>query len=202
MQANEQPEAIDEATLILEFRQGEARAMKSLFQLYWRGQCFFARSILTDPEASEDIVADVFLQLWKLRDDFHSLPSVRSFLYTATRNACLNYLRSSRRADKRHKEYTYMNELPFQDGEVQEVIKTELIGKLLDAIELLPNQYRKVMQLTAEGLATEDIARALQLSPKVVRNYKSRAVSLLRKDLTNNQLFLAVGAALLEGWLR
>jgi RNA polymerase sigma-70 factor (family 1) len=184
----------DESILIREFRQGNTQAMKRIFALHWKAQVFFARRFIPEEDISEDIVSDVFLKLWGRREGFSSLPSIKAFLYVATRNACVDHIRKAKRVRQTQKEYAYLEKGEMEESELNEVIRAELISKVMEAIEGLPNQYRRVMHLSTQGMGTDEIAREMNLSPKIVRNYKARAINILKKDLLHKSqmIFLLV----------
>jgi RNA polymerase sigma-70 factor (family 1) len=190
--------SLDEQALLREFRRGSTLAMKHIFHLYWKTQVFFARRFVPEAAISEDIVSDVFLKLWARRENFSSLPAIRSFLYIATKNACLDHLRKDKRVRQFQREYAYLEKEEMEESELTEVIRAELVSKVMSAIDLLPNQYKKVMRLSTQGLGTDEIAREMNLSPKIVRNYKARAINILKKDLLNKSS-LVVLACLLNG---
>jgi RNA polymerase sigma-70 factor (family 1) len=188
----------DEQILLRDFRRGSTLAMKRIFHLHWKTQVFFARRFVPEAAISEDIVSEVFVKLWARREGFASLPSIRAFLYIATRNACLDHLRKDKRVRQFQRDYSYLEKDIMEESELTEVMRAELVSKVMGAIDLLPNQYRKVMRLSTQGLGTEEIAQAMNLSPKIVRNYKARAINILKKDLLNKSS-LVVLACLLSG---
>lgn len=175
--------ASEEDVLLKDFRDGDTQAMRHIFQLHWKPQVFFATRFIPEQDIAEDIASEAFLKLWARREGFSSLVSVRSFLYTATRNACVDHLRKIKGVKTLQKEYAIVERGRLEDSELTEVVRAELLSKVMASIDLLPNQYRKVMHLSTQGLDTEAIAREMNLSPKIVRNYKARAINILKKDL-------------------
>lgn len=188
----------DEQILLREFRTGNTLAMKRIFHLHWKTQVFFARRFVPEPAISEDIVSDVFVKLWARREGFSSLPSIRSFLYIATRNACLDHLRKDKRVRQSQKEYAYLEKDALEEVELADVVRAELITKVMGAIDMLPNQYKRVMRMSTQGMGTEEIAQEMNLSPKIVRNYKARAINILKKDLLNKSSLLVLAVLLGE----
>jgi RNA polymerase sigma-70 factor (family 1) len=183
----------DEELLIKGFQGGDPQALKRIFLLYWNTQVFFARRFIPESDISEDIVSEVFLKLWDRRTGFSSLPAIRSWLYLAVRNACVDHLRKNKRVRGYHKEIAYLEKDDImEDASLNEVVRAELVAKVMEGIDLLPNQYKKVMHLATQGMGTEEIAREMNLSPKIVRNYKARAINILKKDLLDKSPFLAL----------
>ncbi|TDX00826.1 sigma-70 family RNA polymerase sigma factor [Dinghuibacter silviterrae] len=190
MQTTVDRSASGEDVLLRDFREGDTQALKHIFQLHWKTQVFFASRFIPEQDISEDIVSEAFLKLWSRREGFSSLPSIRAFLYTATRNACVDHLRKVKGQKAFQKEFVHIEQDRLQEDEFNEVVRAELMAKIMSSIDLLPSQYRKVMHLSTQGMDTEAIAREMNLSPKIVRNYKARAINILRKDLLDKSSLL------------
>jgi RNA polymerase sigma factor (sigma-70 family) len=180
----------DEEVLLRAFREGNTLAMQHIFRLHWKPVVFFACRFIPERHISEDIVSEVFVKLWDRREGFHSVPALRSFLYVATRNACVDHLRKIKTLKVVHKAYVYTEQDRLEEPELTEVIRAELMAKVMESIDLLPTQYKKVMVLSTQGLDTEAIAREMNLSPKIVRNYRARAINILKKDLLDKPSLL------------
>lgn len=193
---------LDDLLLIQEFKGGNHQAMKHIFHLFWKSQCFFAKSFVQDYLIAEDIVAAVFVKLWDRRANFDALPSVKSFLFVATRNACFDYLKQDKRLENNKKAYAHTIDECFYDVDLAEVTKAEMMSKISNAIEALPSQYRKVMQLAAEGMNTVGIAKEMNMSPKIVRNYRARAINILKRDLSDKAYLLLLSICVTEAVLR
>ena len=74
-------------------RAGNEQAFESLFREHYAVLCAFSRKFVTDPDAAEEIVQDLFLGLWEKRADLMPTLSLRSYLFAAVRNSCLNHLK-------------------------------------------------------------------------------------------------------------
>jgi RNA polymerase sigma-70 factor (ECF subfamily) len=190
MQTTVYSTASEDDILLKDFREGDTLAMKQIFQLHWKPQVFFACRFIPEQDIAEDIVAESFMKLWNKREGFFALPSLRAFLYTATRNACVDHLRKAKGQKAFQKEYVHIEQDRLEESEFNEVIRAELMAKVMVSIEGLPAQYKKVMHLATQGLDTDAIAREMNLSPKIVRNYKARAVNILKKDLLDKSTLI------------
>jgi RNA polymerase sigma factor (sigma-70 family) len=181
----------DEDYLLSEFRRGNPEAMRHVFLRFWKIQVFFARSYVPEAEIAEEVASDAFLKLWNKREGFSSMAAIRSFLYVTTRNGCVDQLRKAKRQRQNNKDYRYLeSDEVFDDPMEMEIINTELLEKMLQAIDILPNQYKKVMHLIASGMGTDEIAEKMNLSPKIIRNYKARAIMMLKKDLEGRNFLI------------
>ena len=89
--------------IIADIRRGNKQAFKKLFDDYYPILCVFSFPLLIyvecsnhyidDKEVCKDIAQDVLLAYWERKEDFDDILKVKSFLYTVTRNKCLNHLK-------------------------------------------------------------------------------------------------------------
>lgn len=181
--------------LIILFRNGSTQAFTKIYNYYYRPVYFFARRLVNSAPDAEDIVAEVFVKVWDKRADFESLQNVKAFLFVATRNACLNFLRSSQTLSASRKELYYL----FNEEETifHEQITVELLDRVYRNIEMLPPKRRKVVQLILKGFSDKQIAEQLNISAKTVRNQKANAVQLLRSAILNRATYLITAVGIL-----
>lgn len=169
---------------------GDTAAFQVIFNRYFRRLSFFAASIIEDADDANDIAQEALYQLWINRSGFATAPQLRSWLYIATRNAGLNYLKSSQRREARHLERARIVEAQ------QELLETamareELLDLLLQELEAVPPQQAIVLKLLfIEGLSYRQIAERLNLPEATIRKQKERGVKWLRAALLQKRLWL------------
>lgn len=178
----------DEVDLMRQLRLGNQAAFDTLFRMFHPALYFFARRLtLALPKGrTEEIVQDVFLKLWQRRANFADLRAVKAFLYIATRNACFNDHEREQVRHRRHEQYLYtVDEL--EDAVVEEIIHSEVLREVAQAIDTLPDQCRRIIKMAYEdGLTPKEIAHVLNITVSTVNNQKSRGVSLLRKRISGD----------------
>src|SRR5882724_8005178 len=94
----------NESVIIEQLRQGDAAAVQSIYNAYYRPLCFFAWKRVGDSLEAEDIAVDSILKLMDKRTCFNSMPDINSFLYTSTRNACVDVQRAAQRREALYRE--------------------------------------------------------------------------------------------------
>src|ERR1041385_6569303 len=97
-------------SLLQEFKRGNTHAFRAVYEMFFPGLCFFAKRLVDNDGEGEDIAADSFVKLLNRHDTFDTLPNIKAFLYITTRNACLNYLRSSQRQHSSNREINRLQE--------------------------------------------------------------------------------------------
>lgn len=152
---------------------------------------FVANRLLADEELAKDLVADVFLKVWETKALLTHVQNIKAFLYTATRNRSLDHLKKARHTIPMSDlpPRPEQGEYPYEDF-LQAVYNAETIRVLYLAIEGLPPECRKVMELGLEGFSTGEIAERLGISPSAVSNQKTRAVRLLKEKLPLTVIWL------------
>lgn len=149
----------------------------NVFEKYYVALCLFANQYLSDSDASADIVQDVFVKLWQIKDDFLYLHQVKAFLYTAVKNKALNEIEHSRVVNEYTQRYQLQeNDIAFHDS----VIEEETYRILLTTIEQLPPQMKAIMKLALDGKKNTEIAETLNISKETVHTLKKNSYKKLR----------------------
>ena len=176
---------IEERALLNQFKSGGRIAFNRIFQQYNSALVFFANRYLTnfDQSNAEDLVLDSFLKLYDRRESFVSLASVKAFLYITVKNSCLSFIEKEKVRLKRFDRFTYDFD-ESEDSVLSKIVHAEVLQELYAAIDLLPEQYRLIMQKITEGKTAKEISQELDLPVSTVTTQKSRAISLLKNKLS------------------
>ena len=175
--------------LIIQFNQGDAGAYTAIYNKYFHTLYFFVRRFVPEKEDAEDITAEIFLKLWRLRANLESVKNIEAFLYITARNACLDFLRHLKRQSEKEKElvYTLLQQPP--DSLLKDDVKTEVLKAIQTEMTRLPPSCRRVFEMAyMEGRSNEEIAETMQINNQSVRNHKQRAIKLLRLTLHNRNI--------------
>lgn len=176
----------NDAHQLISIRLGE-QEFHDIFNKYYVPLCSFASNYADEPNQSADIVQDIFVKLWQIRNDFFYLHQVKAFLYTAVRNKALNELEHSKVVSEyAQKVLNKKTDDFFHDVVVEE----ETYRILADAIDKLPSQMKAIMRLALEGEKNADIATQLNVSVETVRTLKKMAYKKLREFLNDYYYFL------------
>ncbi|MEL6591066.1 MAG: RNA polymerase sigma-70 factor [Bacteroidota bacterium] len=164
--------------------QGDRGALEELFRQYYTPLVRFAYSKVQDSELAEDIVQEVFVKLWNIRNNLQINTSLKSYLYTATKNLSLNEIAKVKRHAELNEVYVQKQEQAAEPMPEEERILWD--ERIRDAIAKLPPRCQEVFRLSRfEGMTYQEIADHLQISPKTVENQMGKGLSLLRKYLAD-----------------
>jgi len=158
-----------------------------LFREYEQPLYLFAFKMLKSEMAAKDIIQDVFLKLWLIRDKISEVKSISSFLYKLTENKVIDHLRASA-SDQKKRQALWRRLHQSQEQNVGINVEAKQYHAIIQqAIEQLPPQRRAVYLLSqAEDRPRKEIASLLQISPHTVRNQLAKAIENIVAYLKNN----------------
>src|SRR5690606_2716745 len=126
----------------------------SLFRKYYYSLCRFATYLSNRTDLAEEIVADVFFKIWEKRETLHVEKNVRSYLFTATRHTCINYMKQEKHIMEELNE-DLAQETPGPDDEL---MYNELESRINELINFLPQKRKAIFQLNRfEGFTYNEI---------------------------------------------
>ena len=168
----------------------DIRSFEMLFKLHYQNLCAYAYLFLKDADTSEDTVQEVFYKLWNKKDDIHIDTSLKSYLFRAVRNGCMNVIEHMKVRDG-YKEHAGDSIRTEQVTAVDHAIVNELEQKISETINKLPPERKKVFVMSRyEGLKYREIADELGISVKTVENQMYQALGFMRENLKEYMLLI------------
>lgn len=164
---------------ILEFQHGDMQSYRLIFNELYPVMCLFSKKFLTDSDDAEDIVQEVFIELWNQHAKFESFEQIKAFLYLSIKNRCLNFKKKLIVREKFSKTAMATVEPYFEEY----VLETEVVQNINKAINNLSEQRKQIIILGMQGLKNNEIAEDLQISINTVKLQKKIAYSQLREKL-------------------
>lgn len=144
-------------------------ALKELYGIFSDKLFQFAHALLRSRELAEEVVEDVFIQVWRKSQRIGEIENLSFYLYTATRNFCFNYHRKYRRNRPLNIDEV---ELPYYKIEATAedlMIVNEMLEQFHKALNALPPKCRLIFKLIKEeGLRYKEVAELLEISQKTV----------------------------------
>ncbi len=158
------------------------RYFQELFNENYSSLCRFAASFVNDPDSAEDIVQQVFINLWNTRESIDPQKPVKSYLLTSVKNRCLNFIRDK----KKYRSYFLDIEAEMENPVSEKDLATEkyLNEKLKAALDKLPEKCREIFVLCRfEDMKYKRVAEKLGVSQKTVEAQMSKALKIMREEL-------------------
>jgi len=165
------------------------KAFDELYRRHWPKLYRAAYKVLKDQQASEDIIQEVFANLW-LKRKTTLINSLSSYLYGMVRNQVFKNLRNQK-VSREHLDT--IQQIVFVEQTEQTVNYAQLLKLYHESVAGLPPRCREVFQLSRnEYLSIKEIASRLDISPKTVENQISKALKVLRVALHEIILLVAL----------
>ena len=170
---------MNDTELIKGIKNGDAKAYSFMVDHYHNKLCVYAYQLTNDPDHAKDIVQNVFVNVWtirqKLKDDF----AVKSYLYRSVYNEFLNQERSRRNTVSLDKKNIEVLSAFVEDEDDRSIER--LMNLVKKEIENLPPKCKEIFILSKnEGLTNIEIAEYLNVSVKAVEAQITKAFVLLR----------------------
>lgn len=146
-------------------------AYRMLYDTLRQELFYFSCSIIKSREVAEEIVSDVFIKLWRMRNELPAIQNLTVFLYTITRNLSINHITRNYKYPKVSLDDLEVGNISSFDNGEQLFITTELAKHIQTAINGLPAQCKIIFQLVRENdLKHKEVAAILDISEHTVRN--------------------------------
>jgi len=179
-QSNEQAQI--ESGWVINIKAGNEAAFEMLFNFYCQNLINFARRYVTDIQIAENIVQDVFSNVWNHRENLNPSKMIKSYLFTSVKNEALKVLRHR---DVQTKSRGILLDSLTKDADPeQELTANEINAEVHLAIDELPVKCREIFMMNRfDGLKYAEIAEVLGISVKTVEVQMGRALKKMRKRL-------------------
>ena len=158
-----------------------------IFQEYYPELCRYALKILRKEELAEDVVQEVFVNLWEKRNKIQINTSIKSYLYTSVRNRSLDQLKVIfQREQKKESLYEHMNITEDISDILRQNEFQNTYEMVQEAIETLPPKCKIIFLLTREeDMTYKLVAKNFNISIKTVENQIIIAFKKIRAYIQN-----------------
>ena len=145
----------------------------------------FALSITRSLPDAEEVVNDVFVGIWERHNEMFSDPGLKSYLFRAVKNRCLNNIKRQRLPFDEIPE-----EMPVASkdhGALDQLEAKEMSERITLVIDKLPTKCRQVFLMSRmDEMSYKEIAELMDISPKTVENQIGIALKFLRESFPGN----------------
>lgn len=176
--------------LIKELSKGNRTAFEKLFRLYYPRLKRYAIFFLKSTDEAEDLIQDVFYQIWKNRETLNPEKHFSAFLYTLVKNRCLNSLKRKVVEDKFvvHQSKIETEELyhiSFKVEEEYSSMEEKLELELEKVISQMPERCQVAFRLKwFEGKKIREISELMDISKTMVDKHLAKGLQIARQNLS------------------
>lgn len=163
-------------------QQGNARAFEEIYARYWYRLFGIAFQETGTREEAEELVQDVFENLWYKRED-SCIQHLKAYLVVSMKHRVTNYIKSCI-TQRKYQEYLILNEIRQSYG-TEEIVRFEDLSRAVDEVmKKLPEKTCEVFRLSRfENHSVKDIAERLSLSEKGVEYHITQSLKVLKDQL-------------------
>ncbi|EON79262.1 RNA polymerase ECF-type sigma factor [Lunatimonas lonarensis] len=180
--------------LWLGLKSGDKHAFEQLYRQYVRVLFQLGRSITGDAEFTEDCIQELFIDLWRYRENIKPTDNVRLYLFRSLSNK-IN--KAKKKASKgleaqRQTAYDYPQRLESVESTIVNAQREEVLQKkLASSLKELPIRQNEVIQyLFFENLSYEATAKLMGINLRSVYTLAWKALSSLKKSILTITIFL------------
>lgn len=183
---------LDDVGLLHLLQSDNEAAFTEIYNRYWDKLFSIAAHKLQNFAEAEEVVQDIFLEIWNRRHQLTITSSLSAYLATAVKYKVINIfaLRNRQLQYQQHAVQTVAS----QDLSTEQWLSFgELRNRLAILVGELPEKCRLVFHLSREeGMSHKEIAATIGIAEKTVEAHLSRALRTLRTQLQSLSSFLSV----------
>lgn len=172
--------------LLKRIQSGDMDAFRELFDLHWSSLCSVAAIYTHDMDIAEEIVANIFADLWTRRENLSISVKIRTYLHSAVRNRTQNYRRDQGRQSEILSQIgddfvPGMGEGQYDAGADHKVEIRDSMERALGVVNQLPERYRLAfLYRWRDDWEYSDIADTFGVSINGAQALVSRAIRMIR----------------------
>jgi RNA polymerase sigma-70 factor (ECF subfamily) len=165
-------------------REGDIKTFEKVFRQYYTPLCIYSSGITGCKEISEEVVQDVFYNIWKEHENIRILYSMKSYLYRAVKNLSLRYLENLS-LQERHLKNILCDGDAFSDLSPQEQLEYKELKHIINStIKKLPERRMQIFKMhRMDGKKYKEIADQFSISVKTVEAEMTKAYKTLRQEI-------------------
>lgn len=181
-----------DASLVSLIKQDDREAFAILYDQFWKPLLSYASKRLVMPQDAEEVVQEVFVNLWERRHSLDINGSLDAYLHTAVRYRVYNRYRDYLKA-KQFSRVPGLEDVDYSTPALEMLEYRELEVKVQNALNTLPCRCREAFMLSREEhLPNKIIAKRLGISVNTVEKHIGKALQLLRLKLMDELVIVVL----------
>jgi RNA polymerase sigma factor (sigma-70 family) len=181
---------VDENLVWLRFQAGDERAYAYLFNTYFKKLYKHGLGIHPDPDLVKDCIQELFIKMWRIKENLGQPVSVQSYLSESLKNTLVKKLATQKYAVQAglSEDYYFEVVLSHELQLIESQISEERLKTLELALKKLTKRQRDAIHLKFySALSYEDIAEIMGLNVRSVYNLISKALEALHQEINQHK---------------
>lgn len=170
---------IVDISLLNRIKKGDVKAFDELFIKYWKPLYSAAYIRLKSKDLSQDVVQEIFIDIWKRKETLAIRNSLEIYLFTAVKYGVFKAL------DALDHQIELKDHNPVENFGSDKILELEELYALIESkLELLPETNSKIFRLYKyDGMTAKEIGDLLGISPQSVHNSIQKTLAFLKSEL-------------------
>ena len=181
-----------ETKLLTDFQQGNKKAFERIYNLYWKGLYLHAYKRLHAEDLAEELVQELFIQLWEKRKEIKVEKSIQHYLYGVIKKKILHHLRERYR-EAAHHQAIRETAVTVNSHLEHRIEQRDMLQNIESLVQRLPAKSRRVFELSRKKfMSNKDIARQLNISEKAVEYHIHSSLHFIRTNCPDYLSYLFI----------
>lgn len=165
----------------------DIKAFEEIYRRYTAKMLSYALNILKDKVVCEDIIQNIFIDFWSKRKSIQ-IDNLEGYLFRAVKFQVFKHFRDENFSTE---DLTRLNLIDVSVNASKTMEYTELENAIHNSVLKLPPRCKQIFELSRyEHKTHKEIAEKLDISVQGVKNQISKALSMIRENLKNNEHIL------------
>ena len=144
----------------------------------------YAERLLNNKSDAEDVIQEVFLKLWLMRNELSNYNSIDALSLTMTKHLCLNRLKVNQREQESLNGHVFIDE---NLSPIEQLEQKDSVEHAMRIIDMLPDLQQSVLRMKhIDGLEIDEIAALTGSAPEAIRMNLSRARKKVKEIFFKN----------------
>ena len=170
----------DEKTLLTEISTGSEKAFSLIYERYFQQIRGYVLKFVKSEEHAEDICQEVFLMIWRSRENLVAINSFKAYIFTVARNQSFNFLKHAA-VERSVQDEISKTTLQLTNYTEEEFQTAEYLQYMEMMLAKIPVRSREVFELCREnGNSYHDTAEQLGISNHAVKKHMVRTMKILK----------------------
>lgn len=175
------------AELLKRIASDDIKAFEAIYQNQSGKMLSYAINILEDKAVCEDIIQNIFIDLWSKRKE-HNIQNLEGYLFRAVKFQVFKHFRDYKFSNA---DLIRLNLVEVSVATSKTLEYSELEQAINDSVSKLPPRCKEIFELSRfQHKSHQEIADTLNISLQAVKNQVSKALTTIRENLKKDEHIL------------
>jgi RNA polymerase sigma factor (sigma-70 family) len=177
--------AMPDTVLWGQFKEGNRQVFSYIYRHYIQALYNYGMKVADDTELVEDCIQELFIYLWKTRENLSDTDSIKFYLFKSLRRRIISTQEETVRLNKKNEGVTTgqeMAEFSYEHLLVSRQVEEEQQERLVNSLNALTKRQREAIILKFyDNLSFQEVAEVMSLNIKSTYNLISKAIEVLKE---------------------